>query len=349
MVEGISDQILLAGVASYLRFNGASNLETLDLNRITIVPAGSASQIPYLVYLANGRDIERPAIIVLLDSDSAGAEARAELQRGGVRRRQLLKPEYILQLGDLTEPEVLRGQDTLVEIEDLVPVSLALKAAKGLAGVFWEADPLSFDQITPSTLQSKLGPGISLFDALGQCFREIDPNLAFSKTALARSVIDGLPGSEGLTLFTTEEIAEFESKMKVLFRRLCRMQHAAEKELTMDRVEQKVERLKKNFLRDHPIQATKEQVTVLLEDIEESLDDRVESDSAKIVIGTIRRDFELTENLLTNIGDYGKFRLRLEQLRYAGRQFSQETAPAESEASLEVSTPPAPAETTAAA
>jgi hypothetical protein len=324
MVEGISDQILLAGAASYLRSRSASDLETLDLNRITIVPAGSASQIPYLVYLARGRDIERPAIIVLLDSDQAGVDAKAELQRGGVRRRQLLKPDYVLQLGDLTEAEALRGQHSLVEIEDLIPVSVALKASKAFAESFWEVDPRSFDQITTDTLQSRLVPGVSLFDVLEQSFREINPPIQLNKTALARSVIDGMPGSDGKTIFTIEEIAEFEIKMKVLFRRLRRMQYLAEKELTMDKVEQKVERLKSSFLRDHPSQATKEQVTLLLQDIEESLDDRAESDSAKTVVSAIRRDFQLTENLLINIADYDNFRLRLEQLRYAGRQFSQE-------------------------
>jgi energy-coupling factor transporter ATP-binding protein EcfA2 len=333
MVEGISDQILLAGAASYLRSHGASDLETLDLNKITIVPAGSASQIPYLVYLARGRDIERPAIIVLLDSDQAGVEAKAELQRGGVRRRQLLKPEYVLQLGDLSEPEILRGQHTLVEIEDLIPVSLALKASKVFVESFWEIDPHSFDQITIDTLQPRLVPGVSLFDVLEQCFREINPHIQLNKTAFARSVIDGLPGLDGRTLFSNEEIAEFETKMKVLFRRLRRMQYLAEKELTMDRVEQKVERLKSSFLRDHPLQATKEQVTLLLQDIEESLDDRAESDSAKTVVSAIRRDFQISENLLTNIADYDKFRLRLEQLRYAGRQFSQEALSAENGAS----------------
>jgi predicted ATPase len=324
MVEGISDQILLAGAASYLRSRGVSDLETLDLNKITIVPAGSASQIPYLVYLARGRDIERPAIIVLLDSDQSGADAKAELQRGGVRRRQLLKPEYVLQLGDLEEPEILRGQHSLIEIEDLIPVSLALKASKAFVETFWEVDPHSFDQITPATVQSRLVPELSLFDALEQSFREINPHIQLNKTALARSVIDGLLGVDGKTIFSDEEIAEFETKMKLLFHKLRRMQYLAEKELTMDRVEQKVERLKSGFLRDHPSQATKEQVTLLLQDIEESLDDRAESDSAKTVVSAIRRDFQLTENLLTNIADYDTFRLRLEQLRYAGRQFSQE-------------------------
>src|SRR5260221_7146870 len=52
MVEGASDQVLLAGTATFLKSRGATNFHTLDLNRLTIVPAGSASHVPYLVYLA---------------------------------------------------------------------------------------------------------------------------------------------------------------------------------------------------------------------------------------------------------------------------------------------------------
>jgi hypothetical protein len=53
------------------------------------------------VYLARGRDVEKPAIIVLLDSDKGGNEAKKSILRGGPKRNQLLNPNYILQLGDL--------------------------------------------------------------------------------------------------------------------------------------------------------------------------------------------------------------------------------------------------------
>ena len=39
-VEGVTDQILIAGAATYLQSLDISNLERLDLNHITIVPAG---------------------------------------------------------------------------------------------------------------------------------------------------------------------------------------------------------------------------------------------------------------------------------------------------------------------
>jgi predicted ATP-dependent endonuclease of OLD family len=80
MVEGPADQVLLAGATTYLRaFCQISKRMCLDLNEITIVPAGGAQSIPYLTYLARGRDAEQPAVIALLDSDKEGSDVRAKL------------------------------------------------------------------------------------------------------------------------------------------------------------------------------------------------------------------------------------------------------------------------------
>lgn len=55
LVEGTSDQIILAGMARRMRraSPGVAN-DALDLNRLVIVPCGSASQVPYMLYLVRG-------------------------------------------------------------------------------------------------------------------------------------------------------------------------------------------------------------------------------------------------------------------------------------------------------
>jgi predicted ATP-dependent endonuclease of OLD family len=65
MVEGPSDQVLLAGASRWLKQLGVADRDRLDLNHITIVPAGGTRHIPYLVYLARGRDIDKPPVVVL--------------------------------------------------------------------------------------------------------------------------------------------------------------------------------------------------------------------------------------------------------------------------------------------
>ena len=99
-VEGLADQVLLAGLSTHLRALGTTSLDTLDLNDVTIVPAGSAASIPYLVYLARGRDVVRPPAVALIDSDDAGKHATRAFARGGARDKQVLAPQYIVQIGE---------------------------------------------------------------------------------------------------------------------------------------------------------------------------------------------------------------------------------------------------------
>lgn len=108
MLEGPADQVLLAGMSARLRRTNPDPLANLDLNAITLVPASGAMNIPYMVYLARGRDVEKPAVIVLLDSDKAGEEAYKEIVRGP-RNRPLIDKKFILMLGDLPQDKITSG------------------------------------------------------------------------------------------------------------------------------------------------------------------------------------------------------------------------------------------------
>lgn len=130
MVEGPSDQVLIAGASRWLKTLGTADRDRLDLNHITIVPAGGTRHIPYLVYLARGRDVDKPPVVVLLDNDNAGNQAKADLAAGGAYGDKLIDPALVLQLGqgDLT---ALTTDNPLgiAGIEDLVPFNVALLAA----------------------------------------------------------------------------------------------------------------------------------------------------------------------------------------------------------------------------
>lgn len=70
------------------------------------------------------RDTEQAAVIVLVDSDSDGNKAKQQLTKEeyGWQKTPLLKPRYVLQIGDLKErgvnfPEKLKEP----QIEDIIP------------------------------------------------------------------------------------------------------------------------------------------------------------------------------------------------------------------------------------
>jgi predicted ATP-dependent endonuclease of OLD family len=334
MVEGLSDQILLAGMATHLTRKGAGKTETLDLNQITIVPAGSASHIPYLVYLARGRDIEQPAVIVLLDSDKSGDSAAKQLKRGGPQRKQLLKEEYVLQVGDI-EPNLegshLANDDTRLVIEDLVPPELAALAAQQYLKDVCGADPEEYTKISADAIVKAKKTGEGLVAAIDLVISGIgtDAEYHIEKVGFARSIIDIVTTtSEGECCGPEVKALEvFESNMKVLFTHLQKAQRAAERELNSERVSRRFERAKKSFLQDHPLAAKKEEVLILLEDLDNTLGNDPDSDKIRVAINGLKRDHQIETNLTEPICDFEQFKGDLERVRYAGRIATQVADP----------------------
>ena len=192
MTEGPSDQILLAGAARHLRSRGASELETLDLNHVTIVPASGASHVPYLVYLARGRDVEKPAVIVMLDSDEDGNKAKRAVLHGGPGKKARLKSEFILQVGDLSEDDGLEmpmGRRP-VEIEDLIPLSVCREAAEKYLLSVCDASRDDAAKLTEESIKEKLETKTSVFKAIKACLTTIGDGFHIEKIGFARHVVE---------------------------------------------------------------------------------------------------------------------------------------------------------------
>lgn len=327
MVEGQADQILLAGVATHLRRSGVSNLETLDLNRVTIVPAGSAQHIPYMVYLARGRDVEQPAVMVLLDSDKAGIEAKKRLRKGGAYGKHLLKDSFVLQIADLMSyaGQNLVTEKSPTEIEDLIPLEICAEAAKRYAREICGVSEQTAKAITPEEIKKQLTKSSTVFDAVSECFSSLsEDSLHIEKLGFARNVLEILAMNEHSTPELGKSIAVFEGNMRILFRRLNEIRREAERELVSERVTHKINRLKKSFLQDHPTSAKREDAHVLFEDMLLSLDDGPESDPVRLEILALRRSYEIDDDMTQPIKDYENFKQRLDLIRYAGRIATQE-------------------------
>lgn len=326
VVEGPADQILLAGVSTFLRSRGAKRA-TLDLNHVTIVPAGSASHIPYIVYLARGRDVVQPAVIVLLDSDKAGNEAAEGLKRGGPRNKQILNPSFVLQVADLPQDKSgvrLAAKQTLFETEDLIPLEIGAAAVR-----LYFKDVFGVDEntsgITAKSLQKRLNKETPAFDAIQAELATLEPPLHIEKMGFARSVMDVV--NQNATADPESEmgkaIKNFGHNMTILMAELTRLQREAERDLRKERVSSKIERLKDAFLQDHVDAATREDGGILLEDVEATLDDTTDSDAIRIVLQQIKREHALDREVTRPIDSFDEFRQRLEQLRYAGRLVTQ--------------------------
>lgn len=88
-------------------------------------------------------------------------------------------------------------------------------------------------------------------------------------------------------------------------------------------VSQRIERAQKAFVLDHQNGAKREDVLVLLEDINNALDNTREADEIRLKVQQLRRDFHLEDELTSQVDDYQKFLAALELIRYTARLSSQ--------------------------
>ncbi|MCQ9179433.1 hypothetical protein KMT30_10405 [Streptomyces sp. IBSBF 2953] len=320
MLEGMSDQILLAGMSARLRQHKAPTLDNIDLNCLTLVPAGSASHIPYMVYLARGRDADRPAVIVLLDSDEAGDKARKDLHRGP-QGKKLIDPALILQLGDLPADKLTSTTPGgVLAIEDLVPLEICVAAVKRYADDFLEPDEAQRVQaIDVNDVDFSASNGTH--EALARAAQSKVPGLHIDKVGLARSIMDTVRQDGGLD----DALSTLDTNFRVLFRELNSRQRRATREITSEKTRAKIKRLKRSFLLDHPAGATRADATLLLEDVDAVLDDSIDAEDLRSEIRRVRRRFELDDDPNEAIGDFDAFRDDLETLVYQQVNKAQET------------------------
>ncbi len=326
MLEGPSDQILLAGISSWLGRQNAPDRERLDLNRITLVPAGGVSQVPYLIYLARGRDIEQPAVIALLDGDKAGNEARATIRKGGVRRKPLIADDLVLQLSDAELDDVTTDNPHgRVAIEDLIPIDIAIAAAGSYCA-----------KVVPDIDIPKLGLSIGpvfgegsggeppaagakgTIDALEQTIRRLtaQENFELNKIGFARSVLAELASDA-----TREQDRQTLSRnFRQLFEALGVRQRKAVRAESVERVSSRINRARDRFIREHVSTATREHVLLLIEEISGQLDNSEEAEDVRAEMRSWRPRFHLDEDPREAIEDIEDLHAALRSLAYLGKR-----------------------------
>lgn len=300
MIEGPADQVLLAGVSTWLRRRNVPATEHLDLNEVTLVPASGASHIPYLAYLARGRDVEKPAVVVLLDGDQAGSDARKAIQRGGAYRART---------------------GGVADIEDLVPVDVAVAAARRYAHEFLVGQDTAIGlaaadvDATDGVLQ---GVEASLRRAVD------DPSVDLDKVGFARHVLAVIAAPEASpTPVGATAIADLESNFKSLFAVLGRLQRKAMTEQANVKTSEKVSRATAAFLDDHASKATRTDVQILFEEIGYILDNSRESEDVRSEMRRLVDTYELAVDAGSDVSNFAGLKNDLEALALLARQNSQ--------------------------
>jgi len=318
IVEGIADQVLLAGISNWVRRYSPSEASVLDLNTLTLVPAGSAGHIPYVAYLARGMDEDKPAVLTLCDADPDGEKARAALLVGFTGIKRLLSEENILTTADMkAEALSLDNPEGAAEIEDLIPLELLRMAATAYARNFKQDEELL--GIQDASL--KITAGKTSFDAVSKLAKTKLDGFELTKLGLARSLVDLLDHDQ---VADPTLLDRLQQNFTALF---ALVNKAQEQVMTSDgdeRTRSRIKRLVKQFGRDHPVRTDRLDASRLLDRILRGLDVGTVSEDLFREIERIRLNFDLETSQRDLVDDYEALRKRLLKLSDIERHASQQ-------------------------
>lgn len=283
-----------------------------------MVPAGSAGHIPYMAFLARGRDVDKPAVIVLLDADQAGDDAVKALKRGGPRSKQVVAPEFVLQLSSSRlDGLIVENPNGLSGIEDLVPVSIAVESAKSYAAEYVPEADLS--EFSPAPADIYQGGKDTLAGIVTMAAKQLkSPGFHIDKIGFARHVVastnsDQLSGSH----------KTLSHNFGTLLRTLAEIQREALRVQSEELVKDRINRIRDRFTTDHPDGARKEEALLLIEEVQAQLDDSEEADVVRTQMRAWIRTFKLDDDPRSAIEDFTAFSDALVSLAYLGTRRAQ--------------------------
>jgi hypothetical protein len=317
-VEGIADQVFIAGMNSRFLRAGAPPSQCLDLNEVTIVPCGA--NVPYMLYLARGRDQVKPACAVLLDSDKSGETARRQIRRGGALGKPVISDDLVVMMADwATENAELEVTPGVIvrEPEDLVPVNVAIAACRRYARVFLGFDETAVKALTESavvgSIEDKDG---SLWDALAHVFRNTF-NTEASKAGFAKELLAYLAESEGGS--RPVGVPALDKNFTSLISHIAETLQVAREREADNRRDQRLDRIIESFSADHPNGCTRDRASIALKRIDAAVDNTIAGDIIRAHTARLRRDFKLTVEPLKNVDDYQSFVGSVKALRHIER------------------------------
>jgi AAA ATPase domain len=340
LVEGPADQIILAAAAAAIRKASPHiDEDSLDLNRIVIVPCGSAGEVPHTLFRIRGQGADKPPTVILLDSDASGLDAKKLLTTDKMLKRNI-SPALVLDLA--TIGGAVPDWPTTLELEDLVPPRLAHAAV----GVFID-EVMKFREgakpkITLAAITKAIAEGGPLLDAVNKVVKQTNGRI--EKVGFAKAI--AWLCAQPLEAELAADMVLFLERMRVLFRAINQARRVAERDAGTQRLETLVDQRARLFVMDNPHHATREQARIVLDDIEANLDLSVEADAIRNDILALRRDFALDGDPDYAVEPYAAFHAALAGLKHAHRRSLQAAAPvADAEAAVEPAVlAPAPAE-----
>jgi predicted ATPase len=304
-VEGATDQILIAGLSAHLAKKQGSLANVLNLNEVTVVACGGADGVPYMVYLARGRDTVKPPSVALLDGDLAGREAEKVLKRGEARKKRILQDHFILRIDEWAKKSGLKFDVgvKVEEIEDLIPVGIVRRAALNYLARFIDLRDVAAESFTTKAILSQVKVnGGSTWKGLESAFIASFPGEHLEKVGLAREVVSLLNLDPGM-IGGDELRARFGSLLGLLGDTL----DAAAFDEEINRSESRLGRAIKNFDSNHPNGIKKVEAKKLMRELESAMSRSDFADDLRVRAQQITRDWELDDFSVSDVPRFREF------------------------------------------
>jgi hypothetical protein len=296
--------------------------EAIDLNAVTLMDAGGASQVPYTVFLVRGRSKkEQPSIVVLLDGDQAGLDAATALQEA--YGKPIVDRKYVTTISAATLPAVSSARKGgPKDIEDLVTPAVMLEAVVRFAD---EIGLSSGSNLAVEDLEAHLeSEDVSVLDAAQAAVAAAGSSLHLDKVGIARHVVDVVEEN----LHDAETVRE---NFRHLFLHLSELTSAAVLERARTGVGRRVDREIKAFLKDHRENADRGELRVLLRNLDVLLDTSDEAEAVRTQIRIMQNQHQLTRDLTSPVEDFPEVARKLAAMKYAGVVASEEETEADDE------------------
>lgn len=328
-VEGVTEQVLLAGTASELQRRSVPLSARLDLNSVTIVNSGSASSVAYMLYIARGQDEVKPPSIVLLDSDASGRQAQRDIQKGGAFKKPLIKSEYVTLLGEWADSVELRIADYVQvnEIEDLIPEAVMVRAARNYAENLLGSSSQGSAKLRASVVAQAIrdhdGASIKGLQAAFEAVFEAN----LDKFGFAKEVVRLLEQSRSGGR-SSPGIGDLLHNFEALHGHLARLLRRASDDEEGSRRDRRLNQAITDFKRNYVVAASRDAGNAVVRSVENLADESMTGDAVRSAANALRRDFELEVDPLKLIEGFDEFTSRLEGIRYAGRLASQQKSSA---------------------
>lgn len=305
-VEGIADQVLLAGMNARLLQAGTPPSKCLDLNQVTLVPGGA--NVPYMLYLARGRDQLKPACAVLLDGDATGVEARKQILKGGARGRPTVDEDLIVMVSDWAKQAGIKAEPKvkILEPEDLVPLPLAGNAARNYAIHLLGLSEAEAKKLTDKAIKAKITANSpSMWDAIAAAFEDAFET-GIGKAGFAKELLAYLAEHE-LDETKPVGVEVLDRNFASLVETLADTLRSARERENDSRRDQRVDRIIGAFISDHPTGCIRDKASAALSRIDAAADDSSAGDMIRAGTARLRRQHQLTVDPLNHVPDYDAF------------------------------------------